>query len=292
MTVGILAIAQGVCCAQQQPDSAGQLVREVVYNELNDHHGHGYWRYWIQRRTPKETRLEDQVETAQGPVTRLSLSNGNPPTAEAEQLEEAHLRRLLTSPDEQAKHLHDYQEDEARIGRILVLLPEAFLYEYDGEANGCYRLAFRPNPEYPARSIEARVFHSMSGTLWINARYKRLARLEGRVQENLDFGYGILGRLYKGGWFELVRVQVSPTDWKTEHLEVHMTIRALLVKSFARETSETRGGFLPVPAGMNLAQGVALLARAEAKNQPHPQPSDRPDTRPALIGTSAFVARQ
>src|SRR5208337_2641881 len=145
-------------------------------------------------------------------------------------------------------------EDEERIGRILSLLPDAYLYEYAGEENGCYRLNFHPNPDYPARSIEARVFHAMSGTLWVNARWKRLARLDGHVAENLDFGYGLLGRLYKGGWFQLERSQVGGSDWKTEHLEIHMFGRALLVKSFARETSERRGGFAQVPAGLTLEQ--------------------------------------
>jgi hypothetical protein len=120
-------------------------------------------------------------------------------------------------------------------------------------------LGFRPNPDYPAQSIESRVFHAMSGMLWVNTRFKRLARLEGRVDENVDFGFGILGRLYKGGWFRLDRMQVSATDWKTERLEVHMNVRALLVKAFARETSEVRGGFAPVPAGLSLAKGLEML---------------------------------
>ncbi len=45
--------------------------------------------------------------------------------------------------------MKQYDEDEERIGRILALLPEAFVYEYDGEENGCYRLRFRPNPDDP-----------------------------------------------------------------------------------------------------------------------------------------------
>ena len=266
-TLGVLALTQGACGghAQQfrQPIEAAQLVREVVYNELHDHQGHGYWRYWIERRTPKETRLEDQVETAEGPVTRLALSNGRPLSAEGQQEEEARIRHLLSSPGEQARHRQEYADDEKRIGRIVALLPEAFLYEYDGEENGCHRLRFRPNPEYPARSIEARIFHSMSGQLWVNARYKRLARLDGHLVENVDFGYGILGRLYKGGWFRLERTEVSVTDWKTERLEIHMSGRAMLFKTIARETSEARGGFVPVTAEMNLAQGMALLEPTE-----------------------------
>jgi hypothetical protein len=284
---GILVMAQSWNCAQpQQPTSAGQLVREVVYNELNDHHAHGFWRYWVLHKTPSGARLYDQVETAQGPVTRLWLSNGERPDAEAQRQEQARLERLLTSSDEQAKHLREYQEDENRIGRILALLPDAFLYEYDGDENGCHRLRFRPNPDYPAHSIEARVFHAMTGTLWVDARMKRLVRLDGRVQDNVDFGYGILGRLYKNGWFQLVRVQASPSDWKTERLEVHMCVRALLVKSFARDTSEERGGFIPVSAGMNLAQGAALLEQPEAPDQA------QTSTRPALVAPADLALRK
>jgi hypothetical protein len=269
---------------------AGQLVREVVWNELNDHQTHGYWRYWIEKRTAQETRLEEQVETADGPVTRLEESNGRPVSDETRRQEQARLERLLTSPSDQARHRQEYEEDEKRVGRILALLPEAFLYEYDGEENGCFRLKFHPNPAFPPHSIEARIFHSMSGTLWVNSRYKRLARLDGRVGDNVDFGYGILGQLYKGGWFQLQRTQVSPADWKTERLEVHMTVRALLVKSFAKETGEQRGGFSPVPPSMKLAEGLAFLDQADGQT---PNLASSPNTRgPALMTPAALALRR
>jgi hypothetical protein len=265
--VGILVV-QGVSSGRCQPPMpAGQLVREVVYNEQHDHQQHGFWRYWIERRSQSGTRMEEQVETADGPVGRLATTNGQPLNTEAQQEEQARLGKLLNSPSEQARHLKQYDEDEDRIGRILAMLPTAFVYAYDGDENGCYRLKFRPNPADTATNIEARVFHGMSGMVWVDARSKRLVRLDGRVEENVDFGFGILGRLYKGGWFQLERTQVSPTDWKTSRLEVHMNIRALLVKTFARETSEVRGGFEPVPAGMTLAQGVALLNQGETLAQ-------------------------
>jgi hypothetical protein len=282
-----LAVLHGVSLGQAAKQSqaevpAAQLVREVVYNELNDHQGHGYWRYWIKRHMPKETRLEDQVETAEGPVTLVALSNGQPLSPASEQQEQVRMHRLLASPEQRARHLRDYQEDEKRIGTIVALLPDAYIYDYAGDENGCHKLVFHPNPTYPAHSIEARIFHSMSGTLWVDARMKRMVRLDAHVDENLDFGYGILGRLYKGGWFQLKRVQVSPTEWKTEQLEVHMVGRAMMVKSFARETSETRGGFIPVPSGMNLTEGLELLERTEAKVQA---------PRPGLANASALALR-
>lgn len=261
VAAGVLAMLGAGIGHAQGPMPAGQLVREVIYNEQHDHQLHGWWKYWIEQRSAAGLRVEEQVETTDGPISRLTLSDGRPLTPQMQEEEEARLERLLSSPNEQARHVRQYDEDEERIGRILALLPDAFVYEYESEENGCYRLRFHPNPAYKADRIEARIFHAMSGTLWVDVRAKRLARLEGHVDENVDFGFGILGRLYKGGWFRLVRVQVGETDWKTASLEVHMNVRALLVKTFARETSEVRGGFEAVPAGLTLQQGLAVLNR-------------------------------
>jgi hypothetical protein len=262
---GILPLVLGALCAPAQPQlPAAQLVREVVYNELHDHQSHGYWRYWVEQHTAKETWREEQVETADGLLKRLVLENGRALDTASLQNEQARLDHLLNSPQEQTQRHQEYIDDEKRIGRILALLPNAFIYEDAGQENGCYHLRYRPNPAYPPHSIEARIFHAMSGEVWIDASFKHVVRLEGRLQENVDFGFGILGRLYKGGWFRLERIRVSATDWKTEKLEVHIGGRAMLFKSIARETSEVRGGFAPVPTRLSLAQGVSLLLQPQS----------------------------
>jgi hypothetical protein len=261
--------ASGSIPGSTQEDSA-RLVREVVYNELHDHDTHGYWRYWVERHSSKETHTEEQVETPDGPITRVQSSNGRPLTAGAREDDDRRLEHLLGSPSEQAQHRKEYAEDEHRIGRILALLPDAFLYEPAQEQTmpegPCFHLRFHPNPAYPTHSIESRIFHAMSGDLWIGVQSKRLVRLEGKLQENVDFGYGILGRLYKDGWFRLERTLVNSGgsgagtgDWKTQRLEVHMIGRAMLFKTIARETSEVRGGFTPVPSGLSLQQAAALV---------------------------------
>ena len=265
------------------------LVREVVYNELHDHDTHGYWRYWVERQSNRKTRLEEAVETRDGPVARLELSDGRPLSAEMRAEEESRLQHLIGSPAEQAQHRKEYAEDEHRVGRILALLPNAFLYEPAGEEEKsertpecpCYHLRFRPNPSYPAHSIESRIFHAMAGDLWISVDHKRLVRLDGKLKENVDFGYGFLGRLNKDGWFRLERTHVSGEtgagDWKTERLEIHMTGRAMLFKTIARETSEVRGGFTPVPSGLTVQQ-ASMLA--------HEPTSVSLATRPASLVTS------
>ncbi len=261
----------------QLPPNSAYLVREVVYNELHDHDSHGYWRYWVERHSDKGTQIHQAVETPDGPVARLESVNGQPVSRETREDDDRRLEKLLSSPSEQAQHRKDYADDEKRIGRILALLPDAFLYEpaifEPASAQmpecGCYHMHFHPNPNYPAHSIEARIFHAMAGDLWISVDQKRLVRLDGKLEDNVDFGYGILGRLYKNGWFRLERTHVGATDsgrgdWKTKLLEVHMSGRAMFFKTIARETSEVRGGFERVPSGLSLEQAAIIVRQNNA----------------------------
>ena len=257
---------------KRQPPPSSYLVREVVYNELHDHDTHGYWRYWIERRSDKGTQIHQEVETPDGPVSRLESVNGQQVSSQAREEEDRRMQRLLTSPSEQAQHRKDYTDDEKRIGRIVALLPDAFIYEpavFEPASEqmpecGCYHMHFHPNPNYPAHSIEARIFHAMAGDLWVSVDQKRLVRLDARLQDNVDFGFGFFGRLYKDGWFRLERTHVGATDsgagdWKTRLLEIHMAGRAMLFKTISRETSEVRGGFERVPTGLSLEQAAAIV---------------------------------
>jgi len=264
---GILAAASASCAAQTNAaaEDPAKLVREVVYNEQHDHDGHGYWRYWVEHRGAHGARTEEQVETPDGVLGRMLLANGRPLDAGSAQAEEDRLRELVNSPSEQARMRQAYAEDEKRIGRILSMLPDAFVYQDGGTENGCRHLRYAPNPRYAARTIEAKVFHALSGELWIDTRMKRMTRLDGRLNDNLDFGMGLLGRVNRGSWFRLVRAQVSAKDWKTSELEVHMSGRALFFKTVGRETSEVRGGFQELPSSISVAQGVGLLERTDAK---------------------------
>jgi hypothetical protein len=250
--------------AAQQVQTAAQLVRDVAYNELHDHESQGYWRYWVEKRSGHESRLEQHVETSEGTLARLLLSNGQPLDDHSQQAEGVRLMRLINSPQEQALQRQNYEEDEKRIGTVIALMPDAFLYDFESDENGFRRLRFRPNPGFVPRSVEARVVHALSGELWVDARLKRLARIDGRLDDNVDFGFGMLGRLNKGGWLSLQRMRVNASEWKTERLEVHVTGRAMMFKTIGRETSEVRGGFAAIPSG-NLEQGARILQQTVAR---------------------------
>jgi hypothetical protein len=269
---GILTAASAACCAQNTAQSAaqedpGRLVRETVYNELQDHGSHAYWRYWVRQQCQDGSRMEEQVETADGAISRLFLQNGQPLDEQHEEVERTKLLSLRNSPSEQASRRQAYRDDEQRIGRILALLPDAFVYQDAGLENGARHLHYTPNPKYSAHTIEARVFHQLSGDLWIDVRMKRMRRLEGRLNDDVNFGLGMLGRVNKGSWFRMSRTQVSENEWKTDRYEIHMNGRALLFKTIAHETSETRGGFELVPPAMTLDQGLKVLEQTVAARQ-------------------------
>jgi hypothetical protein len=265
---GILAAASAGCFAQTatQEDPV-RLVSETVYNELQDHSSHGYWRYWVRQQAQNGSYIEVQVETVDGPVGHLLQQNGQPLDEQHEQLESARLLNLRNSPSQQASHRQAFIEDDQRIGRILALLPDAFLYQDAGIENDCRRLRYTPNPKYSAHGMEARVFHQLRGDLWIDLRMKRIRRFDGHLDDNVDFAFGVLGRVSKGSWFSMTRAQVSPKEWKTDHFESHVNGRALLFKTIARDITEVRGGFETVPPAMTLVQGLKVLEQTVAASE-------------------------
>ena len=103
------------------------------------------------------------------------------------------------------------------------------------------------------------MLHALGGTLVVNQWLKRLIEMDGRLMERVDFGYGILGHVEKGGTFEIRREQVSETHWKTDLVEVHIQGKLLLFKNVTKDQRESRSDFRPVPQDISLAEAKVLL---------------------------------
>ena len=139
------------------------------------------------------------------------------------------------------------------------MLPQAFIYQYDGREGNCIRLKFSPNPNFDASSWESRVFHAMAGYMWIDETQKRLARLKGELISQVEFGGGLLGRLEKGGRFEVQRIDLGQGRWETKLLDVHIDGKALCFKTIRAQQSEISTNFKRVPEAENIAQAVQTL---------------------------------
>ena len=240
--------------------SAQSLARDVFYNEVQDRGQDSFWEYRVERTIAQSTSVLEQVETKQGPIYRL-LSVDNMPLTSVQQREEnARLDQLLQSPSDQARVQQKYEQDEQRLQRLMKLMPDAFTFVYDGsQSPDVMRLKFSPDPNFKPPTFEARIFHSLVGTLLINKRQKRLLHFQGQIMERVDFGWGLLGHVEKGGTFEIDRKPVSGTHWKTDLVDINIEGKVVLFKTISQHQHEVRSRFKPVPVNITLAQARAIL---------------------------------
>ncbi len=242
-----------------------QLVTDVMYNELHDRQCDSYWQYRSIRVSGSQNVVREQVETSDGPIYRVIEDHNRPLDDEEREREDQRLEDLVTNPGAMTRVQQDHLKDEERMKKVIEMLPDAFLYEYQGPVRGDdVRLSFRPNPAFVPATYEARIVHALGGTLVVNQRLKRMIDMKGQMLERVDFGYGFLGYIDKGGTFEIRREQVSDTHWKTSLVEVHIQGRVLLFHNVTKDQREARTDFRPVPHDISLTAAKELLDEAAA----------------------------
>jgi hypothetical protein len=244
--------------AQTSPLPAAELVNVVVANELADRLGRRNWMYMVEKRDGKQTLTEEQVETKDGPLHRVLAIDGRPLDPDQDQQENARIDRLLHDPSEQLKIKRAHDDDEQKLERLMRLMPDAFLYDYDGVEGDLVGVKFRPNPNYNASTYEARVVHSLAGTILIDSRQHRLAKLSGQLISPVKFGYGFLGHIDNGGTVEIGRAEIGPSQWKTALIDIQLSGRLVLFKTISKQEYEIRSDFHAVPDDLSLSQANDL----------------------------------
>jgi hypothetical protein len=238
---------------------AAKLVDEVVANELADRAERRTWMYQVAKREGTQTLTEDQVDTKDGPLYRLVAIDGTVLNPEQRQKDDARMDRFLHDPLLQLARKMAYDQDEQKLEAMIRLMPGAFLYDYDGFEGALVRVRFRPNASYNPPTYEARVVHSLAGTLLIDTRQKRLAKMSGQLVDRVEFGFGFLGHIDKGGTIEFGRVEVEPLRWKTALVHIEVTGRLVLFKTVNEHQYETRSEFRVVPGDPGLLEASRLL---------------------------------
>ncbi|MGH9650371.1 MAG: hypothetical protein ACRD3I_07845, partial [Terriglobales bacterium] len=188
-------------------------------------------------------------------------------TAEQRARDDARISRLLSDSREQAKRRRQQEEERVRVRRMLSALPDAFLYERDGQEQGpsgtLIRLKFRPNPEFDPPTRETVVYKGMQGTMLIDQDDRRIARLDATLVEDVNLGWGLLAHLDKGGRFTVEQTRLPSNQWEITALTLDFTGRAFLFKSLKIQSRQAITDFRPAPADLTLAEGVALLRKQD-----------------------------
>jgi hypothetical protein len=257
--------------AAAQSDAADPvaLVRRAIQNRDAAAKTHRPLRYLLRKTDDHRDTTKDIIETAQGDVARLIAINNQPLTAEANQAELDRLHTLANHPEIQ-EHRHQRElKDAARVNRLMRLLPDAFLYRDQGTApcpSGrgiCHHLTFSPNPTFEPPDVEANIFRGLAGEVWIDQAQERLTRIDAHVIANVDFGWGILGKLDKGGTIQLEQSDIGNHDWELTTLQLNLKGKALLVKSLNIQLNEQASHFSQVPPGTDYRKAIELLQDSE-----------------------------
>lgn len=234
-------------------------MKDVVANELTDRTTeHSNWMYHVTKTVDLRKLTQIEIETKEGPVHRL-LAIDDAPLNPLQQDQEAVRQAQLRDPGQQLAIKKQNDADERRLEAFVRLLLGAFLFRYDGWDGAYVRLSFWPDPAFVPPTMESKALQSMAGTILVDPQQKRLAHIDGHLLENVDFGFGLLGRLAKGGTFEIERTQVSSSHWKTHLLDINVSGRMLLFKTISKQQHETRSDFEPVSSDLDLKQAEQLL---------------------------------
>ncbi len=244
----------------RQEVSANELARRVVTNELKfQDEDHDHWMYRQEKEESGKKQVKEIVETTDGDLSRLQSINGHPLTAKEQQKENQRIEELVSNLYEQGKLQRARITETERGKRLFKMLPDAFVFTYAGREGDLIELSFRPNPNFQPPSFEARVFHDMEGELWVDARQERLAAMNGRLMKDVKFAGGLLGRLAKGGHFEMRQAEVAAGHWEMVVMTVDMRGKALFFKTINLQETQSRSDFQLVPDGLTLTQAADIL---------------------------------
>ena len=252
----------------QPPMPANELMSKVVANEM-EHPKSSRFCMWMDRvAKPKGSWTKQMIETPEGIVARLVAINDKPLTAGQRQAEENRLDRLL-DPANMKKKTTQQRADEQRSQRLISALPAAFDYTYSGTettpaGHQIVRLSFSPNPKFVPPDYETQIYLGMKGQVWIDTQAMRLAKIDGTLFKDVNLGWGIIGRLNKGGRLVLEQADVENGHWDTTRLELNFGGKILLVKRLQLQETVTEWDFHPVPK-MSVREAIERLRRSGDK---------------------------
>jgi len=248
-----------------------EMVRSAIQNELRDNSKRSLLFTWKERKyRGRATEVQRIIETPKGVLSRVVLIDGKPLTPEQRVAEEERMRKMLDPAQLQRKQ-KDRQEEDQRTNKMLATIPDAFDFQQldtTESINGhkLTRIRFVARPGFVAPSRETLVFTGMQGEMLLDETAGRLAKIDGTLFKDVTFGWGVLGKLYKGGRFIVEQSEITPGHWDTTRMVLRFEGKALFFKSIHIDDNETSWDYKLVPP-MSLEQAVNFLKNDNQSQQ-------------------------
>ncbi len=255
-----------IAAAQQQNINPVDLVRRATQNEIAAtgptkppffiYKDHTQWK--------DHSVTTENIETSEGGLSRTVAKNGKSLSSDEQTQADQKLKSFAYDTDARRKKRQSNHEDDQRSITLMKSLPDAFNYTVTGVTKGpngdeMVHLTFKAKPGWSAPTHDTRVLEGMEGDMVIDQTAERIAEINGTLFQDVDFGWGILGRLFKGGKFIIHQADVGEGEWRETQETLEFTGRILLVKSLNIWSTETMTNFRPVPSNLTTAQALQLL---------------------------------
>lgn len=264
LAIAALLMAASCAFAEEPVD----LVRKSVDLEIKTAQDYSTpYTYVLRKESNSGVAVRQMVETNEGLLLARTLTwNGKVPSAEEQAKEDRRLERLITSADERSKKAAEQKDDAQRALRILRALPTSSLYTLDGHENiagrDTIRLAFKPNPKFSPEAKETYLLKAAEGKMWIDAESNRMVRLDATITDSVSIGWGLLGKIDKGGKLFLEQAIVKGGQWRMTALRIDATGKALIFKSIRIKQHQSGTNYEPIKP-VTVAEAVELLKRSQ-----------------------------
>lgn len=231
--------------------------------------------YRVRKIDDKGDTTREVIESQQGTVARLVERDGRVLTAKEDEDERSRLTDILAHPEDFLKRqkrtnaMRDYSVD------IVRLLPKAMLFRYaTGQPQAVPGHApqvvidFEPDPAFNPPSLVSQLLTGLQGRFWIDSKTRTLTRVEARVIRPVNFGWGMLARIYPGGTVVFEQTPVGSDRWVYSHLEDHLRMREVMVHSTEQNIRMSAWDFRLLPAPVSFEQAVHDLLAVKIPLQP------------------------
>jgi len=233
------------------------FVRQAVQTELAASNlDHTHWLYFEWDRKPEKSVKQWVAEARSVSLERVVERDGQP-LPDFQQRQE--MSSFINDPGAQNKKRKSGQHDDEQAAELLKILPDAFLWNIEGEKGSLTLLHFRPDPQFHPPDLEARVFAAMEGEMAIDRRQHRIATLKGHLIHDVKIGFGFLGELKAGGTFDVERRELAPTVWEIVETHVHIQGHALIFKTISENEDDVKSHFRQIDRGTSLQDAKSEL---------------------------------
>lgn len=205
------------------------------------------------------TETRSVIETSEGRADRIVQFADGPLSSEQQAKQEHRLKKLLSDHDAVKNELQDQKAETQRRIRMVKAFPKAFFFDFVGRENGLLRFDFRPNPDFSPKDRETQMYRGMEGKVWVEPVHERIVQVQGKLVKDVSFGWGIVGRLNKGGIYEISQTQLASGVWRITTLNVDVKGRMFFLNSFRFMRRESNSHFRAVSASLTYPAAVQTL---------------------------------